>query len=77
MLEFHPAEYDDPIMIYVAILRSVVPKGAGFAFPVSSDRKNDASAVSSTYAFPITQANCRFALSPMLTESVGVSFTRA
>ena len=32
MLEFHPAEYDDPIMIDGAIVRSRCAKGIGLRF---------------------------------------------
>ena len=32
MLEFHPAEYDNPIMIDGAIVRSRCPEGVGLRF---------------------------------------------
>ena len=32
MLEFHPAEYDDPIMVDGAILRSRCAEGIGLRF---------------------------------------------
>src|SRR6185503_1940871 len=38
----------------------VVPKGSGFAFPVSSVLKNDAFAASWNSAFPIRQSDRRF-----------------
>jgi len=57
MLEFHPVEYDTmiPSRLTGPLCALVVPKGLGFVFPVSSDRKSDAFAASSTCAFPITQ----------------------
>ena len=57
MLEFHPAEYDDPIMVDGAIVRSRCAEGIGLRFSSLLRSEERRLAVSSPCAFLIPPSN--------------------